>query len=132
MGLINGRRRRAAPLWRGAFRPDRGGRSAPLHLPKYRAIFSYFDALLVGLTATPKDEIDRNTYSLFGLESGVPTDAYGLDDAIAEGYLAPPSAISVPLKFQRQGIRYDELSDDEKTSGTRWSGTRKVAKRPTR
>ena len=81
---------------------------------KYRAIFSYFDALLVGLTATPKDEIDRNTYSLFGLESGVPTDAYGLDDAIAEGYLAPPNAISVPLKFQRQGIRYDELSDDEK------------------
>ena len=32
----------------------------------------------------------------------------------AEGYLAPPKAISVPLKFQRQGIRYDELSDDEK------------------
>ncbi|MDP3223937.1 MAG: DEAD/DEAH box helicase family protein, partial [Rubrivivax sp.] len=54
---------------------------------KYRAIFSYFDALLVGLTATPKDEIDRNTYNLFDLESGVPTDAYGLDDAIAEGYL---------------------------------------------
>ena len=58
----------------------------------------------MGLTATPKDEIDRNTYSLFGLESGVPTDAYGLDDAIAEGYLAPPRAVSVPLKFQRQGI----------------------------
>ncbi|WP_234026786.1 DEAD/DEAH box helicase family protein [Melaminivora suipulveris] len=81
---------------------------------KYRSIFSYFDALLVGLTATPKDEIDRNTYSLFGLESGVPTDAYGLDDAIAEGYLVPPRAVSVPLKFQRHGIRYDELSEDEK------------------
>ncbi|WP_406623768.1 DEAD/DEAH box helicase family protein [Acidovorax sp. SDU_ACID1] len=81
---------------------------------KYRAIFSYFDALLVGLTATPKDEIDRNTYSLFGLESGVPTDAYGLDDAIAERYLAPPKAISVPLRFQREGIRYDDLSEDEK------------------
>ncbi|WP_213958289.1 DEAD/DEAH box helicase family protein [Variovorax sp. dw_954] len=81
---------------------------------KYRAIFSYFDALLVGLTATPKDEIDRNTYSLFELESGVPTDAYGLDDAIAEGFLVPPKAISVPLKFQRQGIRYDDLSEDEK------------------
>lgn len=80
---------------------------------KYRAIFSYFDALLVGLTATPKDEIDRNTYSLFDLESGVPTDAYGLDDAIAEGYLVPPKAVSVPLKFQRQGIRYDQLSPDE-------------------
>ncbi len=81
---------------------------------KYRAIFAYFDALLVGLTATPKDEIDRNTYGLFGLESGVPTDAYGLDDAIAEGYLAPPRAISVPLKFQREGIRYADLSEAEK------------------
>lgn len=81
---------------------------------KYRAIFSYFDALLVGLTATPKDEIDRNTYSLFGLEDGVPTDAYGLEDAIDEGYLVPPRGVSVPLKFQREGIRYAELSDAEK------------------
>jgi len=81
---------------------------------KYRAIFAYFDALLVGLTATPKDEIDRNTYGLFGLEDGVPTDAYGLEDAIAEGYLVPPRAVSVPLKFQREGIKYAELSDDER------------------
>lgn len=81
---------------------------------KYRAIFSYFDALLVGLTATPKDEIDRNTYSLFNLESGVPTDAYTLEDAIAEGYLVRPRGVSVPLKFQREGIRYDDLSEDEK------------------
>ena len=81
---------------------------------KYRAIFSYFDALLVGLTATPKDEIDRNTYGLFGLESGVPTDAYDLQDAIAEGYLVPPRAVSVPLKFQREGIRYSALSNSEK------------------
>ncbi len=43
---------------------------------KYGAIFDYFDSLLVGLTATPVDEIDRNTYSLFELERGVPTDAY--------------------------------------------------------
>ncbi len=68
---------------------------------KYRAIFGYFDALLVGLTATPKDEIDRNTYGLFDLESGVPTDAYGLDEAIkAEGYLVPPTsgvcAVEIP------------------------------------
>ncbi|TAH14088.1 MAG: DUF4145 domain-containing protein [Curvibacter sp.] len=81
---------------------------------KYRAIFAYFDALLVGLTATPKDEIDRNTYGLFGLEDGVPTDAYGLEDAIAEGYLVPPRAVSVPLKFQREGIKYAELSEDER------------------
>ena len=65
------------------------------------------------MTATPKDEIDRNTYSLFDLENGVPTDAYGLDDAIAEGYLVSPKAVSVPLKFQRQGIKYAELPADE-------------------
>ena len=81
---------------------------------KYKAIFGYFDALLVGLTATPKDEIDRNTYGLFGLEDGVPTDAYGLEDAIAEGYLVPPRAVSVPLKFQREGIKYAELTEDER------------------
>ena len=56
---------------------------------KYRAIFDWFDSLLVGLTATPKDEVDRNTYSLFHLEDGVPTDAYSLDEAVAEGYLVP-------------------------------------------
>ena len=81
---------------------------------KYRAIFDYFDALLVGLTATPKDEIDHNTYGLFDLESGVPTDVYGLDEAVAEGYLVPPHAMSVPLKYQREGIKYQELSDEEK------------------
>ncbi|MGH4014433.1 MAG: DEAD/DEAH box helicase family protein [Pseudonocardiaceae bacterium] len=81
---------------------------------KYRAIFDYFDALVVGLTATPRNEIDRNTYSLFNLENGVPTDVYTLDEAIADGYLVPSRAVSVPLKFQREGIRYDDLSEDEK------------------
>ena len=80
---------------------------------KYGAIFEYFDALLVGLTATPKDEIDRNTYGLFDLEDGVPTDAYPLDRAVADGYLVPPQAVSVPLKFQRDGIRYNQLSEAE-------------------
>lgn len=81
---------------------------------KYRAIFEYFDGLLVGLTATPRDEIDRDTYSLFQLERGVPTDSYDLDDAVADGYLVPPKGISVPLRFQREGIAYDNLSDEEK------------------
>ena len=81
---------------------------------KYRAIFQYFDSYLVGLTATPKDEIDHNTYGLFDLESGVPTDAYTLDEAVADGHLVPPKAISVPLKFQREGIKYSELSEEEK------------------
>jgi type I restriction enzyme R subunit len=66
---------------------------------KYRAIFDYFDALLVGLTATPKDEVDRNTYSLFELETGVPTDVYSLEDAVNDRFLVPSKAVSVPLKF---------------------------------
>lgn len=81
---------------------------------KYRAIFQYFDSLLVGLTATPRDEIDKDTYSLFGLEKGVPTDSYDLDDAVSDGFLVPPKSISVPLKFQRDGINYDQLTDEEK------------------
>jgi type I restriction enzyme R subunit len=81
---------------------------------KYRAIFDYFDSLLVGLTATPKDELDRNTYGLFDLEDGVPTDAYTLEEAVGDGFLVPPQAVSVPLKFQREGITYDDLSDEDK------------------
>jgi type I restriction enzyme R subunit len=81
---------------------------------KYRAIFDYFDSFLVGLTATPKDEVEKNTYSLFDLESGVPTDAYSLKEAVKDGYLVPPKAISVPVKFQLEGIKYEKLSEEEK------------------
>lgn len=81
---------------------------------KYRAIFDYFDSLLVGLTATPRDEIDRDTYGLFDLEKGVPTDAYELSDAVADGFLVPAKSVSVPIKFQREGIKYENLSEEEK------------------
>lgn len=80
---------------------------------KYGAIFDYFDSLLLGLTATPRGEVDRNTYELFNLEDHQPTYAYDLEQAIDDGFLVPPRAISVPLKFQREGIKYNELSDDE-------------------
>lgn len=81
---------------------------------KYRAIFDYFDSYLVGLTATPREDIDRNTYNLFDLEEGVPTDAYTLEEAIEDGYLVPPELQSVSLKFPREGIRYNNLSEEEK------------------
>jgi type I restriction enzyme, R subunit len=81
---------------------------------KYGAIFDYFDSYLVGLTATPKDEIDRNTYRLFDLENGVPTDAYPLEQAVADGFLVPMRGVSVPLKFVREGITYDQLPQHEK------------------
>ena len=81
---------------------------------KYRSILDYFDSLLVGLTATPKDDIDHNTYGLFDLEVGVPTDAYPLDEAVKDGYLVPMKAVSVPTYFMREGIKYDDLTDEEK------------------
>jgi type I restriction enzyme R subunit len=81
---------------------------------KYKGIFNYFDSYLVGLTATPKDEIDRNTYSLFQQETGVPTFAFDLDAAIKGHYLVPPKSVSVPLKILREGLKYDQLSEDEK------------------
>lgn len=81
---------------------------------KYRAIFEYFDAMLIGLTATPKTEVDHNTYGLFGIEDDNPTFAYELDSAVREKHLVPPKAISVPLKFVREGIKYNQLSKAEK------------------
>jgi type I restriction enzyme R subunit len=81
---------------------------------KYKAIFDWFDAPLVGLTATPKDEVDKNTYDLFELETGVPTDAYDLKQAVADEWLVPPKARDVPMKFPREGIKYDDLSEEEK------------------
>ena len=92
---------------------------------KFGEIFKYFDSLLVGLTATPRDEVDRDTYQLFGLEKGVPTDYYDLDQAIADGFLVPPKAYSVPLKFMREGVKYDELSEEEQAhwDGLDWGDT---------
>ncbi|MDF9814210.1 DEAD/DEAH box helicase family protein [Streptomyces sp. SPB162] len=81
---------------------------------KYGELFRYFDSLLLGLTATPKDEIDHNTYKLFAMEDGVPTDSYGLQEAAAESYLVLPKAVKVPLKFMEHGIRYADLSEEEK------------------
>jgi len=81
---------------------------------KYKDIFNYFDAPLVGLTATPKDEIDKNTYSIFQLESGVPTYGYELAQAVKDGYLVDFLSVESKLKFIDQGIVYDELSDEDK------------------
>lgn len=81
---------------------------------KYGEIFRYFDSLLIGLTATPREQVDRNTYELFDLEPGVPTDAYELEKAVSDGFLVPPMVEQVDLKFPREGIDYDSLSDEEK------------------
>lgn len=81
---------------------------------KYKDIFNYFDALLVGLTATPKDEIDKNTYEVFELEKGVPTYGYELAQAVKDRYLVDYLSVETKLKFIEQGIVYEDLTDEEK------------------
>lgn len=81
---------------------------------KYGSIFQYFDCLLVGLTATPKDEVDANTYQLFNCESGEPNFSYSLDEAIKEKYLVPYKVMSKTTKLLSEGIKYSDLSDDDK------------------
>ncbi|MBT2253837.1 DEAD/DEAH box helicase family protein [Priestia megaterium] len=81
---------------------------------KYRSIFDYFDGMLVGLTATPKDEVDKNTYSIFDLENGVPTYAYELSKAVEDKYLVDYKTLEIKTKFLEEGIVYDDLTDKEK------------------
>ena len=81
---------------------------------KYKDIFMYFDSLIIGLTATPKDEIERNTYNEFDLENGVPTFAYELEQAVRDKWLVDYKTIEVNTKFNIEGIDYDSLSEEEK------------------
>ena len=81
---------------------------------KYKDIFNYFDAPLVGLTATPKDEIDKNTYEIFELENGVPTYGYELGQAVTDGFLVDFISVESKLKFIEQGIVYDDLSEADR------------------
>lgn len=82
---------------------------------KYRAIFEYFDAIMVGLTATPKTDVDRNTYDFFEVENGVPTYAYDYETAVhTDHVLVPYYNYEVKTKFLEEGITYDDLSDEDK------------------
>ena len=80
---------------------------------KYKDIFMYFDALIVGLTATPKDEVGRNTYNEFELENGIPTYAYDLDQAVKDKFLVDYKTVEVTTKFVSSGITYADLSEEE-------------------
>ncbi|PTB97980.1 type I site-specific deoxyribonuclease [Marivirga lumbricoides] len=81
---------------------------------RYQAIFDYFDAMLVGLTATPKNSIDHNTFELFGCLEGNPTFSYELEEAVDSKYLVDYENLDVSTKFLREGIKYSELSEAEK------------------
>ena len=81
---------------------------------KYGAIFNYFDSLLLGLTATPRDEVDKSTYDTFEMESGCPNYAYELDDAVSDGFLVNYRGFKRGSMILKEGIKYSALSDDEK------------------
>ena len=81
---------------------------------KYGAIFNYFDAMLVGLTATPRNEVEKSTYDIFEMEQGVPNYAYELEDAVGEGYLVNYRGFKRGSLILKEGIKYANLSDEEK------------------
>lgn len=81
---------------------------------KYMSIFNYFDAFLVGLTATPRDEVDKSTYDMFYMEQGEPNFAYELDEAVKDGFLIDYQLLNRKSEILSKGIKYDDLSDEEK------------------
>lgn len=83
---------------------------------KYQAIFNYFDGYLLGLTATPRSDIDKNTYKIFELQDNVPTYSYEYEEAVASGFLVDYHTIECSTNFIERGIKYNELSDEDKES----------------
>lgn len=81
---------------------------------KFGDIFHYFDALLLGLTATPREDVDKSTYELFHLEDGIPTADYPYEQAIKDGFLVPYVQKRKESAIIDHGITYDSLSDEEK------------------
>ena len=81
---------------------------------KYGAIFNYFDAMLIGLTATPRNEVDKSTYDIFEMEQGAPNYAYELEDAVSDGYLVNYIGFKRGSIILKEGIKYSNLSEEEK------------------
>jgi type I restriction enzyme R subunit len=76
---------------------------------RYKALFDHFDSLQLGLTATPTDSIDHNTFELFECPDGLPTFNYAYEAAVEEGYLAPYRVFAAQTTFQIEGIKAGQL-----------------------
>lgn len=78
----------------------------------YKNIFDYFDCTQLGLTATPKDAVEHNTFSLFECEDGIPTYAYSYEEAINNKppYLSDYEVLKIKTKFQKEGIHKQNIS----------------------
>jgi len=89
---------------------------------KYQDIFSYFDAMLLGLTATPKADMDHDTYGFFDLTKGEPTDNYDYRDAVEQGYLVDYEAVDCSTRLMTEGLKYNELSPEDREEYERTFG----------
>lgn len=81
---------------------------------KYLAILRYFDSLVLGLTATPREQVDASTYELFELPKGEPTYNYGFEKAVSERFLVDYANFDSTPDMLKTGLSYDDLSDEEK------------------
>jgi type I restriction enzyme R subunit len=83
---------------------------------KYNEVLQYFDARMIGLTATPANFIDRDTFRIFECEDGSPTYLYPYEKAIEEGFLVDYMLFSARTKFQSFGIRGVELTEEQRNT----------------
>ncbi len=81
---------------------------------KYKALFEYFDALMLGLTATPRSEENKSTYEMFNLPHGEPDFDYELNQAVKEGYLVDYTIIDKTSSENRRKLTYDDLTEKQK------------------
>jgi type I restriction enzyme, R subunit len=81
---------------------------------RYREVIDYFDARQIGLTATPRAELDHDTFQLFDCDHDSPTDSYELEEAVANGHLVAPEVRTFEPKYLRDGLRYSRMTEEER------------------
>ncbi len=81
---------------------------------KYAEIFTYFDALMIGLTATPRNDIHKSTYKVFNLDDEMPNYEYDLVKAVKDGYLTYFRALDRTPDILKEGVTYADLSEEDK------------------
>ncbi|MBO6262091.1 MAG: DEAD/DEAH box helicase family protein [Bacilli bacterium] len=81
---------------------------------KYAEIFEYFDCLMIGLTATPRNDIHKSTYKVFNLDTEMPNYEYDLIKGVQDGFLTYYRALDRTPDILKNGLKYEELDAEEK------------------
>ena len=82
---------------------------------KYRAIFEYFDACKLGLTATPKKTVHQSTYEFFKMKNNMPTDVYEYNEAVEKDHvLVPFYPIETATKISEEGLNPEDMTEQER------------------